>query len=132
MRGTQNDLIKNHVRDIFTIVIALLILCEVSFLFFHYAVSYCVVNETDVDNTSFAGFLTNATIPERPCIYKTITILDKDYKQRSFRSDVYNVVYRTDGNISKTNDMDLYYSVEEGKQYNVSWNYGIEEVIEEA
>jgi len=103
----------------------------------HTAIAY-VITETDAEPTQIAGdhitiddFL-NHELEQTPVTYQTITIVDKEYKQRSFRSDVYNVVLKTeDGDIIKRNDMDLYYSVDEGKSYNASFQYGFNEVVSE-
>lgn len=129
----MNDPIKSQFSSMF----ALLLLSMACIIFFigcmHFVSSVFAFNETEEEETDTAlqELLVNMSA-NRTITYQNITILDKEYKQRSFRSDVYNVVYRMeDGNLTKTNDMELYYSVEEGKAYNVSWVYGVEDVIGE-
>lgn len=90
------------------------------------------VLQTAGEDITFEDFFNGNVTSNTTEYYQNITILDKDYKQRSFRSDVYNVVYKTEtGDIQKDNNMTLYYSVEEGRSYNISGKYVIRGIVGE-
>lgn len=79
--------------------------------------------DTDMTLTQCCNNFSSGPIQQQAVVYQHITVLDKQYIQRTLLSDVYNVIYKTEsGEIEKIDNMTLYYSVEKGHTYNVSYD----------
>lgn len=94
---------------------------------------YSYVNMNESELTEFNSCFNESydVISSNYTYYMNITVLDKKFT-KGFIEDDYDIVYRDndEGYVHRRDDMQLYYDVEIGKNYNISVCHGYKTIIE--
>lgn len=122
---------EHYLKTMFLSIICMAAIAYIFGVLAYGSLSLLESSTNETEENDFEIYLENMT-SNSTTFYQNITILDNEHRERSFRSDVYNVIYETEaGEIQKDNNMTLYYSVEEGHSYNVSGMYSVRGIIGE-